>query len=285
MIKRSVAAAIAVVIAVIVFCVVVSGEHRNTIGLVQVFSVISSAHAGEQVKQGSKPGKEVEDQSTGKGLAAINRAAKAQKYLFVFFYKDKNEQVQKMRKIFDATMQKVADRAESIAVDVTDPSEKGIVKKFKVGRAPMPLVLALASNGAITGGFPLRFDEDQLLGAFVSPGMEKTLKALQDSKYVFLCVQNAKTKQNDAAMRGVRDFKADTKYSKTTEIITLDPTDSAEAKLLKKFRVDPNIGEATTVFLMPPGKIVGTFKGATDKKALVAKLAACGTSCGPTGAG
>ncbi len=285
MIRRLVAVAIALVIVVSVLCAVKCRKHANALGLVQAFSIFSSAYAGEQVAQGLQPANEAEDQSTGKGLAAINRAAKAQKYLFVFFYKNENEQVQKMRKIFDAAMQEAADRAESIAVDVTDPSEKEIVDKFRVGRAPMPLVLALAPSGAVTGGFPVMFTKDQLLGAFVSPGMEKTLKALQDSKYVFLCVQNAETKQNDAAMKGVRDFKADAEYAKTTEIITLDPTDSAEAKLLKKFGIDPKTDEAITVFLTPPGQIVCTFKGATDKDTLIAKLTACGLSCEPAGAG
>jgi hypothetical protein len=64
----------------------------------------------------------------------------------------------------------------------------------------------------------------------------------------------------------------------------LNPTDAAEAKFLRKLQIDPKRKEAMTVFLAPPGTIIGTFKGPTDKKTLVAKLAACGAGrCGPGG--
>ncbi len=91
---------------------------------------------------------------TGKGMAAIKQAADAGKYLFVFFSKADDDQTLAMRKVFDKAMEKVADRAQSVAVNITDASEKAIVDKFDLSRAPMPLVLAMAPNGAITGGFP-----------------------------------------------------------------------------------------------------------------------------------
>ena len=53
-----------------------------------------------------------------------------------------------------------------------------------MSRAPMPLVLAIAPNGAITGGFPTRFEEEQLLGAFATPGTQKVIKSLQEGKLV-----------------------------------------------------------------------------------------------------
>jgi hypothetical protein len=218
----------------------------------------------------------------GRGIAAVEDAAEAGKYLFAFFRRDDDEQTRKMREVFDATMKKVAGRAESVVIDVSDPSEKGIVKKFGVDRAPMPLVLVLAPNGAIMGGFPSRFDERQLVDAFASPCMEKSLKALQGRKFVLLCVQNSKTKGNGAAMRGVRDFAADARFSSATEIVMLNPTDEAEAKFLGQLGVDPKTDEAITVFLAPPGTAIARFKGATDKDRLVAALAACGAGCGPS---
>ena len=87
-------------------------------------------------------------------MAAIKQAADAGKYLFMFFSKTDDDQTLAMRKVFDKAMEKVADRAQWIAVNVTDSSEKAIVAKFDLSRAPMPLVLAMAPNGAITGGFP-----------------------------------------------------------------------------------------------------------------------------------
>ena len=147
----------------------------------------------------------------------------------------------------------------------------------------MPLVLALAPNGAITGGFPGKFEEKQLLAAFASPATERCMKSLQDGKLVFLCIQNAKTKSNDAAMKGVNDFKADERFGHATTVITLDPTDKKEAAFLADLQVAPEITEATTVFLVPPGRPVAKYDGATDKQTLVDTLGKASTGCGPGG--
>ncbi|MBX7244908.1 MAG: hypothetical protein K1X53_05390 [Candidatus Sumerlaeaceae bacterium] len=237
------------------------------------------------------------------GSAAIAKAAANKRYLFIFFHsansnagnkfalfgRSRAEQTAALKASFDAATQKAGDRAESVAIDISDPAEKDVVKRFDVSRSPMPMVLVLAPNGAITGGFPGKFTEEQILGAVTTPAMAKCLKTLQDRKLVFLCVQNDKTRGNDEAMRGVKDFKADQKYGSATEIITVDPADKAEAATLGKFHVDPSTKDAVTVFIAPPGTTIATFQGATDKKTLVAKLtaavASCGSGCGPSGCG
>jgi hypothetical protein len=229
-------------------------------------------------------------EGSGKGMTAIKQAADADKYLFMFFSKADDDQTLAMRKVFDGAMERVANRAQWIAVNVTNPSEKAIVTKFDLSRAPMPLVLAMAPNGAITGGFPNKFEKQQLVNAFVSPVMEKVMKHLQDGKLVFVCVQNGKTKSNDAAMLGVREFKEDTRFASATEIIMLDPADSAETSFLADMKIDPKTEEAMTVFLVPPGSAIAEYKGATDKAELAETLEKAGSGCaggqcGPGGCG
>jgi len=223
--------------------------------------------------------------TAGRGMAAIHEAAEAGKYLFVFFSKSADEQTVATRKVFDAAVAKMADRAGGIAVDVTDAGEKDIVDKFDLQRAPMPLVLAFAPNGAITGGFRSKFEERQLLEAIVSPGTQQCMKSLQDGKLVLLCIQSAKTKSNEAAMKGVNEFKADERFSHATTVITLDPTEKKEAAFLADLQVAPETTEATTVFLVPPGRPVAKYEGATDIQTLVDALGKAGTSCGPGGCG
>ena len=249
-----------------------------------------SAQANEATGQPNAPSGDSAEGS-GKGMAAIKQAADAGKYLFLFFSKADDDQTLALRKVFDKAMEKVADRAQWIAVNVTDSSEKAIVAKFDVSRAPMPLVLAVAPNGAVTGGFPGKFEEQQLVDAFATPVTEKVMKHLQEGKLVFVCVQNDKTKSNDAALRGVRDFMADARFASATEIVMLDPADPAEAAFLADLKVDPKTEEAVTAFLVPPGSAIAEFKGATDKAELAAALqkasSGCcpGGSCGPGGCG
>jgi hypothetical protein len=230
-------------------------------------------------------------EGSGKGMAAVKQAADAGKYLFMFFSKTEDDQTLAMRKVFDKAMERVADRAQWVAVNTTDSSEKDIVARFDLSRAPMPLVLAMAPNGAITGGFPTKFEEKQLVDAFATPVTERVMKELQDSKLVFVCVQNDTTESNEAAMQGVRNFKADARFASATEIVMLDPADSAETSFLTDLKIDPKTEEAMTVFLAPPGSAIAEYKGATDKEELVATLqkassSPCsGGSCGPGGCG
>jgi hypothetical protein len=220
---------------------------------------------------------------TSKAEAAIQTAANAKKYLFIYFYNGEDEQTRASEKEFNSAVRKLANKPKSIVVDVADPSEKALVTKLGVDRAPMPLVLAMAPNGAVTAGLGAEFTEEQLAGAFVSPCTEKCLGALQQGRLVLLCVQGASTKLNDEAMKGVRDFAADARFAGFTDIVTLDPTNQAEAAFLGNLRVDPKPSEAVTLLLAPPGAVVAQFVGKTDSNEMAQKLqtAMSGATCAP----
>jgi hypothetical protein len=244
----------------------------------------STAAAAQAVTQSKQP---AVNPATGasKGVAALREASESGKYLFAFFFKMEDEQTLAMRKVYDGAVEKMADRARSAAVNISDPAEKDVVGKFDLDRAPMPLVLAVAPNGAITGGFPTKFEEQQLLEAFASPATETCMKSLQDGKLVFLCVQNEKTKANEDAIKGVEDFKADERFSHATTIVKLDPADKKEASFLKDLQVAPETTTAVTVFLAPPGRALARYEGATSKDGLIETLSKANTGCGPGGCG
>ena len=226
---------------------------------------------------------------TDNGMAAMKQAAEARQYLFVFFYGKADDQTSTFKKSFETAAAKIADKAMSVTVDVNSPAEKEIVEKFRIQNAPMPMVLSIAPNGAITGSYRGESSEKALLDTMVSPSFQSTLKALQEGKLVFLCVQNKTTKSNEAAMQGVKDFKADVRFAKFTETVAIDPSDTAEKAFLEKLQIDPKADEALTVFLAPPGAVVAKLKGATNKDGLIATLQAataggCGSGgCGPKG--
>ena len=241
---------------------------------------------------GQEPAKVVTDgtqsaepQKTGGGMAAMEKAAEGKKYLFALFRKEEDSQTSAMRAVLEEVMEEVADKADSVEVNVTASSERAIVDKFGLDRAPMPLVLAIAPNGAITGGFPTEVDKQKLLGAFASPCAAECMMHLQENKLVFVCVQNGNTESNDEALKGLRDFKADARFAQATEIVMLDPTDTAEAGFLKDLQVDRKTETAVTVFLAPPGMPVAMYEGATTKDELVATLQKASSACGPGGCG
>ncbi len=213
---------------------------------------------------------------------ALERVAKANKYAFLFFFRDDNERTRTARATLEAGVDKLSNRAELIVLDVTADQDRATVDAFGVRRAPMPLIVAVAPTGAVTKSWFRNFDKMQLEDAFVSPCEARCLKAFQDRRLVMVCVQNDKTTHNDVAMKGVREFTADARYAPQTEVVAVDPSDEAEAALLSKLRVSPDTKEAVTVLMAPPGRPIGTFTGATSKAAFVAAITKAGAGCDPS---
>lgn len=225
-------------------------------------------------------------------MAAMRQAAAANKYTLVFFWKEKNAATDAAWGVFQGFTAKMADWAEGVAVRLDDPAEKALVDRFDAARAPMPLVLAVAANGAVTRAFTGKLDEAQLRTAFVSPCTEQCLKALQERKLVVLCVQKARSAAGVwAAPPGVREFATDARFARFTQVVALDVDDQTEAGFLRQLQVDARPAAPVTVLLAPPGSVLGKFEGSVTKEQLVAKVASAqsgpcaGGQCGPNGCG
>jgi len=223
------------------------------------------------------------------GQAAIKKAADENKYLFLLVSENDNEETATAKRVVEAATSKLGDKAQWASIDRNSASEKALAEEFQLSRAPVPIVLALAPNGTITGAFfGEKLKDPKLEESIAGESEQRCLKALQDRKLVFLCLQNAATKSNDVAMQGVNAFKADAQFAQFTEVVTIDPSAQAEQSFLAKLKLDPKMTEATTAFLAPPGSIIKTISGATTKDALLASLQAAssgGGGCGPSSAG
>lgn len=211
-------------------------------------------------------------------IEAIQSASKENKYLFIFFYKGMNEKTIQLQKIFDQTMQKLGEQSSWIKILSTDPNEKSVIDRFNLKRTPMPFVLVLAPNGAITGGFT-SFTEEQLVDSFTSIGAARCLKALQERKLVLLCLQNNQTINNDAALKGVKEFKADQRFTNATEVVIINPSDKDEHKFLNQLSLDTYPNQAITVLISPPAEIIGTYQGPITKEKMLADLQKASSDC------
>jgi hypothetical protein len=220
--------------------------------------------------------------AVSRARTALKKAAKSNKYLFIFFFQDAEEtQTRTMYAVLQKAVEKMKDRADFVGINVADPAEKPIVEQFRARGAPMPTVLAVAPTGAPTKAFPKQFDAAKLQEAFVSPCAAKCMKAIWDRHSILLCIQNGKTKENDEALAGVKEFRDDPKYKKGIEIIMLNPADKAEQRFLKDLEVDPRSEKAVTVLVMPPGSPVARFTGAVTKKAIETAAEAANSNCPP----
>ena len=138
-------------------------------------------------------------------------------------------------------MAKLTDKAEAVEIQVADPAEGPIVARYDVSRAPMPLVLAIAPNGAITKGLPTQFDEDQLRQAFVSPCTAECMKALQAHKLVLLCVGPASPQGKQVSLpKGVAATSPPTSNMPDhSKVVVLHPGDEAETSSSRAFTSIP----------------------------------------------
>jgi hypothetical protein len=104
-------------------------------------------------------------QHAGKGMAAVERAAKANRYLLVFFYGDDADQIASMKAVFNRAVGKLSQKPMRIDINITDSAEAAIIDKYGVRDAPLPLVVAIAPNGVVTGSFANPFTEEQIVSS------------------------------------------------------------------------------------------------------------------------
>jgi len=259
---------------------------------VLVLACVAPAAAQERTRVADEPPAQSTVQPTSAGMVAIQQAAAARKFAFMFFWKEKSAATDKAWSVLQSAVAKVSDVATVAAVQVTNPAEQELVARYDLSRTPMPFVLVIAPCGAITKALSGEFTEAQLRSALVSPCTQLCLKAIQDRKLVLLCVLNRQMARDPRALPvAARDFKADARFEAATEIVLLNSEDAGEAGFLEQLKVDPRAPRPLTVLLAPPGAVVGTFDAQATKEQLVAQLAAAqsnpcaGGKCGPNGCG
>jgi hypothetical protein len=245
---------------------------------------VSVVAAQDRVARSPSVPNEAQATKLTQAQAAISRAAAADKYVFVFFWREKGTATDTAWDSVQAATTRLADSASLVSIRATDPAEKSLVTRYGVDRAPMPITLAIAPCGAITKAYIGKCDHRQLREAFVSRGTAECMKALQAKKLVLLCVRpKSPPVQQVSLQKGVRDFTADPQYVDNSQVVTLNAGDPAEATFLKDLRVDPKTPVAVTVLMAPPAAVVGAFQGEVTKEQLVDKLTAAQSGCCPGG--
>lgn len=202
---------------------------------------------------------------------ALKQASAAGRHLFILFFDEDSEATRAARKTLDEVLAKLPDVAQQIMVKKGAPEESALLTKYGIDAAPMPLVLVLAPNGAVTlGCLGRNISEEKLRTGIASPAQQRCLKALQDKKVVVICACGKGVADDAPALKGIREFKADPKYAEA-EVVRLDPADQAEAAFAKQLNIDPKV-EMTTVMLAPPRTLLKQFTGEVTKVALVNAL-------------
>ncbi|MEX0677344.1 MAG: hypothetical protein WD063_09730 [Pirellulales bacterium] len=213
----------------------------------------------------------------GNSQQALAAAARDQKYTFIVFYKDNGPATQATAQVVQSGVDSRSDRATALFVDANSPAEKALVDRFGVSRAPMPLTIAVAPNGAITGMFPKKVTDEQIGNAFVSPTMAQCMKSMQEGKIVFVCIQPS---ASDEIPPAVQDFQRDPQFQNRMSVVSFRVTDAAEAEFLQQLKIDAaTVRQPTTAFLAPPGVLIGKYGYTATKAEMAAALHKAGQCC------
>jgi hypothetical protein len=199
------------------------------------------------------------------------------RFTFIVFSKQQDAKTQQFHQTFQTAAQKRTDRATFAAVDIRDPANQQTVTHYGVGRAPMPLAICVADNGAVTGVFMRQPNDQAIERALVTTAMTEATKALQDKKIV---VVHVKQSPEVALPAGAAQFVADPDFAARTTVIDVVLSDSAEARFVKDMEINPAAVRGSTVVIMaPPAALVGKFAATATRDEIATKLHAAGKCC------
>ncbi len=207
----------------------------------------------------------------------LQQAQQAGQFTFIVFYKDNSPQTQKMLQVVQQSISGQPQQATLATASVASPQGQALAEKFQVSRAPMPMTVAVAPNGAITGLFPRQVAKANIDAAIVPPVMMDCMKELQDQKLVFVCL----TKSEQAAVpAGVRALQLDPQFKDRMALIGLNVQDTAEARLMQQLKVDASqVQGPYAALIAPPGVLVGHFSGTSTADQIAAAIHKAGKCC------
>ncbi len=223
------------------------------------------------------------NQSAAQGPAGVRVATATPavvpvpKFTFILFWKENNPTTQSMHEALKQAVAQRSQRAEWISVNITDGSQRPLVDRYHVERAPMPMVLCVAPNGAITGGIPRQISDAAIDKALVTPAMTEATKALQDKR---IAVIHVKRDPRAALPPGAAGFMADPSFKDRTTAVSVTLDDAAEARFVKEMEFKPGeLSDSMIVVLAPPGVLVGKYQANVTTDQIAADLHAAGKCC------
>lgn len=199
----------------------------------------------------------------------VEAAAKSGKYTYVMFYRANDTATQRMASTIKSHVTETGDKTTWVTVNVRDRKEAPLVKRFDASRIPLPAVFGVAPNGAVTGVFRQKVDQQQLTQAILTPKYSEMVKSLQNQQIAIVCMMPAA----DAWLPpGVNDLLQNPSFKGKLYEIKAYATEVEEAEFFRRMQVDPNLQEPVVLIFAPPGTHLGTFEATVSGDELAQQL-------------
>ena len=194
--------------------------------------------------------------SAAKFTEVIQASAKSGKYTYLMFYRSNDAATRQMAKVVDQQVSKTSTKTSWVQINVAERSAANIVKKYDAERLPMPTVMGIAPNGAITGVYQLKVSKQKLDNAILTPSYSAMVKKLQEQKITVVCLQPARGR---FVPSGVAQLEKDSNLKNHVVRISASADDVREARFFERMRVKTNIKKPVVLMFAPPGVYLGTF--------------------------
>ena len=199
----------------------------------------------------------------------VEAAAKNGKYTYVMFYRANDTATQRMANTVRTHVSETGEKTTWVTVNVRDRKEAKLVKRFDASRIPLPAVFGVAPNGAVTGVFPQKVNQDQLTNAILTPNYSDMVKALQNQKIAVVCMLPT---ADSAVPSGVNTLQQNPAFKDKLYQVKAVATDSEEAEFFRRMQVDMNLETPVVLMFAPPGTHLGTFEANVSGETLAEEL-------------
>lgn len=209
----------------------------------------------------------------------LNQAAREARFTFVVFTKEDSPAYRTMLQTVKSGVAARSKNTTFTTADANAAGEQALVEKLGIARAPMPLTVAIAPNGAVTGIFPKALRDEQLTASIVPPTMMRCMKSLQSQKLVFVCLTHDMVEKAPAPM-GVKMLSLDPQFKDRVEVVSMFVDDPAETRFIEQMRVKPaEVAAPTAVLIAPPGVLVGHYGVKSTREEIAAAIHKAGQCC------
>lgn len=199
----------------------------------------------------------------------LSEAADAEQYTYLMFFRSQDAATQSMQQTIRDHVEDHANVATLVSVKLDDAAEADLIEKYDATRMPMPVVVGIAPNGAVSGVYPQRVSTDQLERAILTPRYSEMVMALQQQKIAVVCLH---PEGGGETPQGVTDFQNTPAFLGKTHLVSATADDADEAHFFERMHVPTDIDSPVVILFAPPGVYVGKFNEQSSAAVMAQRL-------------
>lgn len=208
----------------------------------------------------------------------LNAAASQGHVAFILVTDQKADGMDQARSLVKEAMQRVKG-SNLVELDRSKAANAGLVDRFRVAAAPVPLILVAAPNGVLAGGLLMaQATVEKLVALVPSPKKAEVLAVLQTGRAAYINASRAGMPAREAVIDSCAAACAQRRDQCVTIEISME--DPGEAEFLAQLSIDRAAVEPVTVVINAQGQITANYGGLVDVASLVqASLRRAGGCC------